>query len=854
MKAKTSIMKRLVAIFMAISLSFTMFIVPSDTVMAAEVTGVCGADGDYLTWILDEGILTISGTGAMKDYDSKTEVPWYAYADNITSVVINAGVTSIGKRVFVGYKNLNSVTIPAGVTSIGRDAFNSCTSLSSIDIPSSVTTIEMQAFNNCIGLNSVMLSPGLKKIGQSAFRGCTALSSISIPSTVESISGYAFDVCTGLTSITIPISVKSIQPGTFCECSNLSISVVPDNAYYTSVDGVLYNKNMTTLIAAPGVSGVFNIPASVTKVDNLAFAGCKELSSITIPSSVEKIEGYAFTGCTGLSSIEIPSSLTSIGTSAFSGCEGISSIAIPSSVTTIGTSAFKNCTGMTSLVYSSDSAENLATIMKDNQITTVIYPSSSADISAAFGDNQYADVTTQISYTENADGTVSLKVEKVSTDVTDGTASLSLPANIDGKDISAITYAEGIEAGNITISCTSHYLKTWGFDTDEHWMAECAVCGVVTELEKIVHNFGDGDDACECGYVPFTIEKISEPQQIVYGNQTTLSVTTNLTFGNEKITYQWYVNGTEISGATTATYVLPAKTKAGNYVYNCKISFNGYSKTENVAVSVAKKKIIVQADSKEKTVGEENPAFTFTVPEGALVSGDTTADWLVNLTTLATKDSEAGTYEIAGTITSANYEITVVSGVLTVNEKTEPTPELVSPKKGDKIKDAKKVAWYKVTKAGNKNGKVGTVEYLKPVSKKKKTVTIPATIKVDGIKYKVTSIAKNALKNNKYVTKVTIGKYVKIVGKNAFYKCTKLKTLTIGQGVTTIKSKAFYGCKKLKTITIKTKKLTAKKVGSNAFKGIHTNATIKVPKAKYKAYKTLLKKRGAGKKVKYKKI
>jgi hypothetical protein len=170
-----------------------------------------------------------------------------------------------------------------------------------------------------------------------------------------------------------------------------------------------------------------------------------------------------------------------------------------------------------------------------------------------------------------------------------------------------------------------------------------------------------------------------------------------------------------------------------------------------------------------------------------------------------------------------------------VNLDTRTNPEdgqqNVAPKKGDKIKDAKKLAWYKVTKAGTADGKVGTVEYLKPVNKKKRTVSIPSTIKVDGIKYKVTGIASKAFRNNKYITKVTIGKYVQKIGSGAFYKC-----------------------KKLKNITIKTKKLSTKKVGKSAFKGINSKATIKVPKSKYKAYEKLLKKKGVGRKVKFMKL
>ena len=137
--------------------------------------------------------------------------------------------------------------------------------------------------------------------------------------------------------------------------------------------------------------------------------------------------------------------------------------------------------------------------------------------------------------------------------------------------------------------------------------------------------------------------------------------------------------------------------------------------------------------------------------------------------------------------------------------KTEEIPEIGAHKKGSKIRDKQNKGIYKVTKAALSGG---TVEYVKPVNKKKSTVSIPSTIKVDGVTYKVTSIANNAFKNNK-----------------------KIKKLTIGKNVSRIGTKAFYGCKKLKTIAIKTTKLKTKNIGSKAFNGIASKATIKVPKA-----------------------
>lgn len=203
---------------------------------------------------------------------------------------------------------------------------------------------------------------------------------------------------------------------------------------------------------------------------------------------------------------------------------------------------------------------------------------------------------------------------------------------------------------------------------------------------------------------------------------------------------------------------------------------------------------------------------------------------------------------------------------------TKPTSPGKLPAKGKAITDAKSKAVYTITKTG-KTG--GTVTYAKPTGENVTSVTIPSTITIGGITYKVTAIAPNAFKNCKRLQKVTIGGNIQTIGKAAFSGCSKLKTVNLGNNVTTIDNQAFYkctaltkviipakvakigkkafcGCKKLKNITIKTKKLTSKRVGASAFKGIQDKATVKAPKGKAKAYKKLLQAKGLSKKAQIK--
>ena len=195
----------------------------------------------------------------------------------------------------------------------------------------------------------------------------------------------------------------------------------------------------------------------------------------------------------------------------------------------------------------------------------------------------------------------------------------------------------------------------------------------------------------------------------------------------------------------------------------------------------------------------------------------------------------------------AKYEeLKAAAGQTTPSQQTPATYTA-----GQSVQAQDASANYTVTAVNE--GKV-EVSYAGPTNKKATSVTIPATVTfADGTVANVTSIADKAFKNNKKVKSVKIAGSVTSIGKEAFSGCTKLTSITIGAKVKSIGAKAFYNCKNLKKITIKTTKLTKKNVGKNAFKGINSKATIKVPKSKLSAYKTLLKAKGVGKKVTIKK-
>ena len=303
---------------------------------SAESSGNCGDSGSNVTWSLDDnGTLTISGSGKIEDYRSDIDQPWYSNRSDITSVVIEPGVTSIGSQAFYECSNLTSITIPSGLTSIGEQAFGNCTGLTSITIPSGFISIGDYAFWNCTGLTSITIQNGVTSIGTGAFWNCTGLTSITIPSSVTSIGVNVFYNCTGLTDITVD----------------------SNNSSFCSESGVLFNKDKTTLIYYPlgKNDSSYTIPDGVTVIEQYAFYCNSKLTSVTIPSGVTSIGEMAFRECSGLTSVIVPSSVTSIEYNAFWCCFNLI-IYIPGGIT-IGIDAFYSTAAK--ITYTVDSSNNV---------------------------------------------------------------------------------------------------------------------------------------------------------------------------------------------------------------------------------------------------------------------------------------------------------------------------------------------------------------------------------------------------------------------------------------------------------------------------------------------------------------
>lgn len=339
---------------------------------AAEITnsGICG---DNLTWTLDsEGTLTVSGSGEMNDS------PWDEQKSNVKTVVIEEGITSI-----LGY------------------AFSECDNLTDITLCNSLTDIELGAFGNCKGLTEVILPEGLINIDSYAFSECENLKKINLPNSLKSIGDHAF-VNNSLNYLYIPQNVNEIGHAAFAGNTGCTIEVSSDNQSFSSLDGVLFNKDKTKLIAYVGhpiQSGkrtVYTVPDGVEIIGKDAFCNIHNLSGIKLPESLIEFEEHALNAANFTDELVIPKNVSNIPGNAFRGsmessyrvdennkhfcsengvifskdkskliayppCKDDKTYTIPSYVTVIGNSAFGNCDNLISVII----PDNVTNIQDD---------------------------------------------------------------------------------------------------------------------------------------------------------------------------------------------------------------------------------------------------------------------------------------------------------------------------------------------------------------------------------------------------------------------------------------------------------------------------------------------------------
>ena len=326
---------------------------------AATYTGSCGAEGDNVTYTIDTetGVLTISGTGAMADYDSYSSTPWCSNIRLIKTVVITEGVTRVGSYAFSGCGRMTDVTISDSVTSIGKNAFSDCIGLTTVIMGDSVTSIGNSAFSFCVSLTNIKMSDGIKNIGEYAFHYCIGLTSIVIPKGINNIDRYAFVSCYRLAEV-INRSSFNIIPGndTFGGVAENAIEVHNGEIKIINVNDYLFYtfNNTNYLLSYTGTDKDLVLPddynGETYQINNCAFYE-SDITSLIMSNGVTRIGENAFFECGKLTTLVIGDNVTTIASYAFTGCNGLTTVTIPESVTGIGFSAFYCCYGLTGVNF-----------------------------------------------------------------------------------------------------------------------------------------------------------------------------------------------------------------------------------------------------------------------------------------------------------------------------------------------------------------------------------------------------------------------------------------------------------------------------------------------------------------------
>lgn len=348
--------------------------------IGASAAGTSGKCGPSAYWSFDSstGTLTISGSGAMEDYEYGNEFPWMDYRNSIQTIVIGDQITQIGRNAFP-WTACSTIQFGKSVRSIGAEAFSGCRNLNGdLTLPDSVQIVGNHAFSECTGLTGTLtLGSSLQTIGAGAFYDCSFSGNLVIPDSVTSIGRYAFysrpylhpetqgtltlgrNLCsigesafcesryTG--SLTIPDSVVEIGERAFCDCGNLNGTLT-------------LGKNLRTIgkeaFSGCAFTGSLTIPEGITEIADGTFSSLYQSSGmftgkLTLPSTLKTIGARAFSYTDFSGELLIPDGVTSIGANAFKECDGFGGLlSLPDSVKTVGESAFYLCKGFTGLKLS----------------------------------------------------------------------------------------------------------------------------------------------------------------------------------------------------------------------------------------------------------------------------------------------------------------------------------------------------------------------------------------------------------------------------------------------------------------------------------------------------------------------
>lgn len=323
------------------------------------VKAASGECGDNLTWSFDNGVLRISGTGTMLNFENRYSTPWFPLSATVDIISIGNEVSSIGDYAFSSFNNVTSIAIPSSITSIGIYAFGGCANLTSVGfvegsklrtigegafmncgieemvIPSQVSLIGKWAFYNCSNM-SVLSIPGVASTGEAAFANCSSLTSVWIEEGTTEIGNNSFRNCSNLTYFYMPGTLTRIGDYAFDGCGNLTTLYVEGRSVSIGTSAIPQNANLTL----HGFIG--STIQSYATANEISFQPLMNNPDFVLPPRLNTIEEEAFSGINA-SMIYIPDGATSIGEKAFRNCINLQEIRIPESVQSIADNAFEGC-------------------------------------------------------------------------------------------------------------------------------------------------------------------------------------------------------------------------------------------------------------------------------------------------------------------------------------------------------------------------------------------------------------------------------------------------------------------------------------------------------------------------------
>ena len=833
-----------------------------------------GSQGYMFTTI--DGPFTESNLQKAVLEEGIVKVPANLFQENITlkSVVLPEGITEMLQRAFKGCKALKMVSLPDSITGMGTEVFSGCTSLSSVKLPNKRVNIMSSTFEGCTSLTEITLPDTVTTIQDHAFKNCTALKTINWSKSITDIQSYAFENCDALTKLAIPNTVTNIGEGAFYDCGGFTDIAVPNSVKS------LGSRAFENCDALAKVS----ISDSVTSMGEKAFYDCDALTDVKLGTGITQIPTSCFEHCDVLPSVVLPYRVSKVGDNAFKNCVALTEITIPRATTTISTSAFSYPAKMTVYGISGTYAETFANqqgmkfVDKAVRATNVVLDkkeltlnrgmkySLTMTVTPATFTDEVSWKSTNVDVVAIAeDGTVTAKgAGQATIKVTVGDVSATCKVNVvqpvtsiyldktslemtalDTYQLQASVYPS--EANNKEVSWESSDEKVATVDENGLVQAKEKGTAVITAKAK------DGSEVsrnCKVtvkntAYVVTGISKLESTHNYenncsdfwVYtkAGASALNITFNSkTALEEEFDYLYIFDkenkqvgkytGTQLAGQTITILGDTVKIQlvsddAGN-AWGFKVDAITEKVEEECKHTDTTKREVRNAKAATCTLDGYSGDIYCTNCGNLIEAGSVMKaighQWDNGVITKAATATQTG----IKTYTCTVCKTTRTEVIKALGNDTKPIGNSNKPKlkTGEKITDKSTGAVYKVT---GKN----TVEYVKATSKKASR-TISSTVKLKGIRCQVTSIAAKAFKGDTKIKAVVIPATIRKIGKEAFAKC-----------------------KNLKKITIKTAYLSSKKVGANAFKGIHAKATIKVPKKQKKAYQKLLKARGIGKKV-----